>query len=199
MLRTRDAQLRHASKSPPTNPPSHPPTNLSVKCAICRVNQPPPGKTTCKICFQAKQASMKLPITPSTTLPHNTNITPPSLCTVCGSRTPNPGKKWCESCYQSHKSQPPSSHTPPPPRDFTKNKVKFSPSNDVSVDYRDWSSKKLKEMKRCYYCAELLSDHKVPCRDKYPHYHSTEVLTLLRVGITPPTRNAPPEGPPISP
>ncbi len=197
-LRTYDAQKRHART--PTNPsPSSIPANTPTKCVICKVNQPPPGKVTCRSCYKAAK-SHGIPTTTATTSTSPTttgaNVNIPKLCTICSLRAPNPGKSWCESCYRQHVSVGAARTNA---RDFSKFKVKFATPNDESPNPKEWSSKKLKEEKRCFYCAELLTSHSSSCREKYPFYHSTEVLTLLRSGIVPPTRTGVPEGAPVSP
>jgi hypothetical protein len=138
-------------------------------------------------------------------------------CSKCKNNPAVPGKGWCRVCYDSrsknnsnnnnnnnsnnnNSNNSGNANTNNAPKDFTRNKVKFSKADDNSARPLDWSNNKLLAEKRCLYCAEHMHGHASPsCKEKYEYYGSLEVRTLLRAGVVVPGRGSVPTGPPISP
>ena len=196
------ANVSRLSIATPVNPKN---------CIDCKTSLATQGKDRCRACFNI----FKNKGNPSV-------VQPAAVCTSCGVNPTTSSRPLCSNCYKSKGGKRGNNNYSPTPQiittpvktittnplpsisagkaDFTVNKVKVNIDNDNSMNKLDWSQNKLYTEKRCYFCTELTAGHSLPlCKDKYEHYYSAEIKTLIKAGVTPPIRKVRPTGPPVNP
>lgn len=148
------------------------------------VSQPP------QVQFPVQQSTT----TTTTSQTHNQQQQQSTPPTLPPNQQPRPNGK----AYK-HKLIPTSVWNPDnqPIPDYSILRVKLPRSDNNGKNPYLWTHNLLTANRLCYYCTQSIDDVNLhptmdACKKKYPHYHASEVKTLLSRGLTPPPRTAVP-------